>query len=100
MTQFETELIRAIEHGCPFCGGDNIWLQQLWLMEKEVVVGIKSDSRNRYINYGRYDEWEEVDDHNNYVFCGDCKDAKRDRAILWDDEGGWIPELQEVVKGE
>jgi len=74
MTTFENELIQAIEHGCPFCGSNNIWLQQLWLMEREVVV--KEGYEGQRIDYGRYDEWEELDDYNNYVFCGECRDNK------------------------
>lgn len=93
MTDFEAQLIRVIENGCPFCGSDNIWLQQLWLMEKEVVV--KRDTEGQYIDYAYYDEWEDVDEHNNSVFCKEC--GKR---ILWRDEKGWIPELAEIVKGD
>ena len=87
MWQFEQELIRAIEHGCPLCGPE---------------TGMALDA-NRRVTYwlglkgGKvdYNEHEMQDYHDgSVVYCQSCGGS------LWTAENGWIPELQEIVKGE
>lgn len=88
MTQFEQELIRVIEYGCPFCGEDRFlfystehpcyrpWNQDGWL----------------YLEFVDNSE----DALHIELVCVGCEGFVR----LWTAEGGWIPELKEIVKGE
>lgn len=78
MTTFEQELIRAIENGCPECNRKPVYLTQIVTIAKNYPEGTLG------LHRGRFCEVQSL--------CG---------KILYDYMGnGWIPELEEVVKGE
>ena len=85
MTTFEQELIRAIEHGCPFCQTQRVRVyiessesRITDIREGKLFVGSKS------VGYRRETEVE----------CEGCM------AELWSRQHGWIPELKEVVESD
>lgn len=94
MTTFEQELVRAIEHGCPKCG----W-QDLELICTEARYYSLDLFDNGEIDYGSS---EPLDSHNDYVQCGNSFCG----ILLWAEKetagscSGWIPELRDVVKGK
>lgn len=77
MTQFETELIRAIEHGCPRCG------RYLSKITENITIARKYPNKELVLHRGAY----------KYLTC-------TNGHPLWSNITGWIPELQEIVKGE
>ena len=92
MNQFEQELIRAIEHGCPECGEKSVALkcqEERWY---SITVGHK---QSKYLDY--YPEGDfAIDSQDIAILCGDYDCYTQ----LWSEVEGWIPELQEIVKGE
>ena len=87
MNQFEQELIRAIEHGCPECKADT------FNVICEEVVGYLT----RILESPTEIEWYDQTDYESYeqiVRCDECG------WQLWSKEDGWIPELAKIVKGE
>ena len=93
MTAFETELIRAIEHGCPECTGDVMIARMLDASWYDVYVQAGGEPQIERDWHGT-----DVPDEHRYieVRC-DCRGCK---ITLWTAETGWVPELQEIVKGE
>ena len=85
MNPFETELVRAIEHGCPFCGGE--WLELYCIEERGYTLGTDGSS----VTYDEHGAFQSS--INKELLC-------RCSATLWTAEHGWIPELQEIVRGE
>lgn len=91
MTQFETELIRAIEHGCPECNYKGpLTVYSLYSASSLVDKGIGWGPDWSYPEFIEPFTPEQIRD----VICPRCD------VTLWDDTNGWIPELQEIVKGE
>lgn len=85
MTDFEQELIRAIEHGCPECGG------------RSVTVKYTQDVSSHVEVWDGLLEWEQETESNfvdRKVKCWECSET------FWTAETGWIPELQEVIKND
>ena len=89
MTEFEQELVRAIEHGCPECGYEFFTLFQ-WQVQR-MSVGLYGNQP-----WPDYDWDEDVPDRTkpDELECKHCKKS------LWTSNDGWIPELAEIVKGE
>ena len=87
MTTFETELVRAIEHGCPECGSDDL------MVTSNEVAEYRVSPCWHGIDWKLY---ETVRSTDIGVHCYDCGKDK----LLWTIDRGWIPELAEIVKGE
>lgn len=86
MTDFEKQLIKAIEHGCPGCGSQLFSVK--WMQETFGRVEVTKGE----LAWSEPDTTEMVDDRE--TTCAKCGEE------LWTAENGWIPELQEIVKGE
>ena len=92
MNQFETELIRVIEHGCPYCGYEFFTLYR-WQKQRVSAAVYHYSDDDIYLDL----DWDEDvigDTKPDEVECKQCGDS------LWTSDGGWIPELAEIVKGE
>lgn len=89
---FERELVKAIEHGCPECGHYN--LVATCTEEHSYDLLTDTDDGTNYVV--DYDEDDDLAGPRTItrVWCWDCD------TVLWTAETGWIPELQEIVKGE
>lgn len=82
MTEFEEQLTKAIEHGCPFCNGE--WFDLWCIEERGYSVGAYKD-----ITYDEHDGFQSSVNSKLICRCGE---------ELWTSNHGWIPELQEAVK--
>lgn len=89
---FETELIRAIEHGCPECG-DDIDLRLYCLKEVGYSASLSQNGKGLVL-------WNETTIDESHETSNLCVECPKCEAELWTARGGWIPELQEIVKGE
>jgi len=85
---FERELIKTIEHGCPFCEWDE------FTVKCHIAVWV----------YPRYADaaaealrWQSKVDYLGTAHCIACDMCKKE---LWTAEGGWIPELKKIIEGE
>ena len=98
MTAFETELVNAIRHGCPFCGSKSLVLKQVRLYDTfPSVPSVRSPVFHNYQEYCLSHEQEPqmVETQDKMLFCPEpCA------TLLWDKNWGWIPELADIVKGE
>ena len=89
MTTFERELVRAIEHGCPECGSNELtWYQ---LQEERCYLSVRPDGE---LDTGFPEATEANAPKVIEVECQDCY------ATLWRTGDGWIPELKEVVESD
>jgi len=89
VTEFEQELLRAVEHGCPNCE-DGEFLT-LWCMEERgYYLALGKDCS--YLQYDEYDSFASSRDVQ--LWCSQCD------SELWSEERGWIPELASVVKAD
>jgi len=80
VTEFEQELARAMQHGCPFCH------RHMFNISQNIAVSKSYPSGKLGIHHGRYTN----------VRCGDELCGQ----LLWGYTWGWIPSLAKVVKGE
>ena len=85
MNQFEVELIRAVEHGCPFCSCKSLR-----------ASGQRGFYASLAAPHGTVLHYDEAQDLPVYsiIACKNCL------THLWTSSDGWIPELAEIVKGE
>lgn len=86
--QFERELIKAIEHGCPKCGNHDFDLFT-WEEYRYHVEAYGNDQL-----YYEADGLVEGQSQDKEVMCPECY------LELWSEQDGWIPELADIVKGE
>lgn len=94
MTDFEKQLIKAMEYGCPRCTGDYMIAKMLDAAWYDIYTQ-EGDEPHIECDWHGY-EGPEGQGQYVEVRC-DCDGCS---TVLWTAEAGWIPELQEVVKGE
>ena len=97
---FEQELVKVIEHGCPFCGSNAVTVDSIGQIE--YFGKYSTDSHrvewvsNEVISPSEYDQ-------DLCVACADCMEMLWATPEIWQDEGydytNWIPELEAVVGG-
>jgi len=95
---FEQELVKAIEHGCPgelndgtTCGKDDFSMDGLqWVSYAPSIITANATKGIHWDQIQQsYEHYKDIS-----LCCSDCG------LELWSEQGGWIPELAEIVKGE
>lgn len=99
MTNFEKQLIKAMQHGCPLCrkshGRSWGWLEVIKKLTVVCVPIMIAGHGLRWEDFG-----EEILLESECVRVECSVQHRNGKGILWTAEAGWIPELQEIVRGE
>ena len=99
MTEFEKELIRAIQHGCPECGYEDLVAKAKEAMWYDVFI--QDDQLER-----EWRDWIATWDEDGKLMPAKVEylaitcDNPDCYTVLWTAEDGWIPELKEVVESD
>lgn len=91
----ETELIKAIKAGCPFCEGDNLMVTSNEVTTYRVRVHTISFPEGSTSKPEEEIDWYDsncFDSRDEVLYCARCN------TKLWTVEDGWIPELKGIAK--